>query len=283
MNYYRFKDYFRQMGPETIFNMKVSEGHNETVTIKLFMDYKKNSLKLLKRGGEQAEHKREAKEEERRQANVISIDERLTGFARLWSEVKYDFAFFDQVPDLDWNEVLKEYMPKICKEQTTEQYYRLLEQCVARLKDGHATVYPPGILRHSASLPVRLTAVNRKPIISEVAEAAAFASPELKVGLEITHIDGRPVSEILEKEIYPYEAGGTPQNHDRRAFRRLIQGEDDSEAIVRLRNADGKVRDLKLLRLRWWRYPQPRSFEYYKLGEVAYVLHHWPGWHDRVQ
>ncbi|MHC4574764.1 MAG: S41 family peptidase, partial [Planctomycetota bacterium] len=270
--YTSLKDYFGGMGPETMLNIKASEGHNETVAIKLFMDYKKNFSKLIGRGRKQAEHKREAKEEERRQANVISIDERLTGFVRLWSEVKYNFAFFDQVPDLDWDEVLKEHMPKIRKEQTTEEYYRLLEQCVARLKDGHTTVYPPRILRHNASLPVRLTAVNRKPIISEVAEAAAFASPELKVGLEITHIDGRPVSEILEKQIYPYEAGGTPQNHDRRAFRRLIQGEDDSEAIVRLRNADGRLRDLKLTRLERWRYPQVPRFEYYNLGEgIAYI------------
>jgi C-terminal processing protease CtpA/Prc len=236
------------------------------------MDYKKNFLKLLRRGGEQAaEHKRKAEEEQRRQANVISIDERLTGFARLWSEVKYNFAFFDQVPDLDWDEVLKEYMPKIRKEQTTEQYYRLLEQCVARLKDGHTTVHPPRIFRHRAQLPIGLTAVERKPVISEVAEAAAYTQPELKPGLEITHIDGRPVAEILEKEIYPYEAAGTPQNHDRRAFRRLIQGEDGSEAIVRVRNAYAQTRDLKLMYLRW-HYPQAPRFEFYNLGEgIAYI------------
>ncbi|MHC4527210.1 MAG: hypothetical protein ACYS29_04960, partial [Planctomycetota bacterium] len=208
--YMRLKDFFREMGPETMLNLKVSEGPNKNVTIKMLMDYKTNFSKLLKLRGEQAEHRRKDKEEERRQANVISVDERLLGFARLWSEIKYNFAFFDQVPDLDWDAVLEEYLPKIRKEQTTEEYYRLLEQCVARLNDGHTTVYPPGILRHSASLPVRLTAVNRKPIISEVAEAAAYAQPELKPGLEITHIDGRPVSEILENQIYPYEAGGTP-------------------------------------------------------------------------
>jgi C-terminal processing protease CtpA/Prc len=269
--YIHLKDFFREMGPETMLNLKVSEGPNETVAIKLFMDYKKNFSKLLKRGGKRAEHRRKD-EEERRRANVISVDERLAGFVQLWSEIKYNFAFFDQVPELNWDKVLEEYLPEIRKEQTTEQYYRLLEQYVARLNDGHTTVYPPGILRHSASLPIRLMAVNRKPIISEVAEAAAFACPELKVGLEITHIDGRPVSEILEKEIYPYEAGGTPQNHDRRAFRRLIQGEKGSEAIVRVRNADGELRDLKLTRLWWWRYPQPPRFEYYNLGEgIAYI------------
>ena len=38
--------------------------------------------------------------------------ERLAGFARLWSDVKYNFAFFDRVPELDWDKVLVEYIPK---------------------------------------------------------------------------------------------------------------------------------------------------------------------------
>ena len=270
--YIRLKDFFREIGPETMFNMNVSQGPNGTVAIKLFMDYKKNFAKLLKLRCAQAEQKRASNEEERRLANMISLDERVAGFVRLWSEIKYNFAFFDQVPELNWDKVLEEYLPKIQKDQTTEQYYRLLEQCVARLNDGHTTVYPPGILRHSASLPIRLMAVNRKPIISEVAEAAVYVEPELKIGLEVTHINGRPVAEILEKDIYPYEAGGTPQNHDRRAFRRLIQGENGSEAIVRVRNADGELHDLKLTRLSWWRYPQPPRFEYYNVGkDIAYI------------
>ncbi|UCD56403.1 MAG: hypothetical protein JSV16_11270, partial [Candidatus Hydrogenedentota bacterium] len=167
--------------------------------------------------------------------------------------------------------VLEEYLPKIREEQTTEEYYRLLEQCVARLKDGHTTVYPPSILRGRARLPVRLRSVEGKPIIGEVAEAAAFWQPKLKPGLEITHIDGRPLAEILEQDVYPYVADSTPQNRDRWAFRRLIEGEEGSEAVVRLRSADGKSRELKLTRL-WWRYPNRPRFEYYDLGEgVAYV------------
>ena len=268
---YNIVNHFFGLGSGMMFGVELLEAPDDTVTIKLQVDEKKKFPMLIERMGERVIHRRKVKEEERRQANIISLDERLEGFIQLWSEVKYNFAFFDQVPELDWDKVLEEYLPKIQKEQTTEQYYRLLEQCIARLKDGHTTVYPPGIFRHRARLPIRLIAVERKPIISQVNEAAAFARPELKPGLEITHIDGRPVSEILEKEIYPYEAGGTTQNHDRRAFRRLIQGKEGSEAIVRVRNADGKLHDLKLMYLKW-RHIYPPSFEFYNLGDsIAYV------------
>ena len=155
---------------------------------------------------------------------------------RLWSEVKYNFAFFDRVPELDWDKVLDEYLPKVLQEQTTEEYYRLLERCIAQLKDGHTTVYPPSF-RKSAPLPVRLRIIEGKTIINEVAEAAAAAEPRLKPGLEVTHLDGRPVTEILKQDVYPYIADSTPQNRDRWAVRRLIEGDAGSQAKVRVKNA----------------------------------------------
>jgi len=271
--YERFKSSFFGMGSGTTLNLRVSEGPDDKVTIKLLMDeQKKLRPRRLKQAREKGQKREEERREERREANVISIDDHISGFARLWSEVKYNFAFFDQVPELDWDKVLEEYLPKIRKAQTTDEYYRLLEQCVARLKDGHTTVYPPSILRGRARLPVRLAAVEGKPIISEVAEAAVFWRPKLKPGLEITHIDGQPVAEILEQDVYPYVADSTPQNRDRWAFRRVIEGEEGSEAVVRLRSAEGEVRDLRLTRLEWVFPTPPPRFEYYDLGEgVAYV------------
>jgi carboxyl-terminal processing protease len=202
--------------------------------------------------------------------DAISVEERVAGFVRLWSEVKYNFAFFDRVPELNWDKVLDEYLPQVLKEQTTEEYYRLLERCVARLKDGHTTVYPPH-KGQVGQLPVRLKTVAGKLIVAEVAEAAAAAEPRLKPGLEITHVDGRPVAKILKQDIYPYVADSTPQNRDRWAVRRLIEGPVDSQAEVRTQDADGKALEFNLTRANW-RYPRTSSFRFQDVGEdMAYV------------
>ncbi len=71
----------------------------------------------------------------------LTANERVAAFARLWSEVKYNFAFFDQVPELDWDRVLEEYLPNVVEEQSLDEYYRLLQRCVARLQDGHTGVW----------------------------------------------------------------------------------------------------------------------------------------------
>ena len=62
---------------------------------------------------------------------ALSADERIEGFVRLWSEIKSNFAFFDRLPDLDWEKVLTEYLPLVRKEQSNQEYFRLLTRCVA--------------------------------------------------------------------------------------------------------------------------------------------------------
>jgi C-terminal processing protease CtpA/Prc len=221
-----------------------------------------------------------AAENEVRNANVrkkneggksLSAHDRVVGFVRLWSEIKYNFAFFDQVPELDWDKVLEEYLPKLQREQTTKQYYRLLERCVAQLKDGHTSVYLPSDLHNGSQLPFHLAMIEGKVIVTQVAPAARFAHPELKTGQELTHIGGRPVAEILEQHIYPYVADSTRQNRDRHALQRLIKGDEATKAIIGLRDPGGNSRDLTMPYLNW-RFPKTSMFECLHLGEdVTYI------------
>ena len=210
--------------------------------------------------------------EESEGRTALSAHDRLVGFIHLWSEVKYSFVFFDQVPHLDWNKVLEEYLPRVQKEQTTAQYYRLLEQCVAQLNDGHTSVYLPSGLRKDARLPFHLAMIEGKVIVTQVAPVALFAHPELRIGQELTHIDGRPVAGILEQQIYPYVADSTRQNRDRHALRRLIKGDEAAKAVIRLRDLGGSSRDLTLP-YRSWGFQKPSQFECLHLGEdVTYIL-----------
>src|ERR1044072_892226 len=76
----------------------------------------------------------------------ISDDEKIAGLSELWSEVKYNFANFDLVPELDWDYLYLSYLPKVRQTKSTLEYYRLLVELCALLKDGHTNVYPPEAL-----------------------------------------------------------------------------------------------------------------------------------------
>ena len=152
--------------------------------------------------------------------------ERLAGFARLWSEVKYNFAFFDRVPEVDWDNVLVEYIPKIQQAETEEEYFCVLARCLALLHDGHTHIATP--MAHpdygNYDLPLEVRPLaGKRAVIVRTAPVADMRSPKrkeefvkanLKPGEEVTHINGRSVEEILEQDIYPYISASTPQGRD---------------------------------------------------------------------
>ena len=87
----------------------------------------------------------------------LSDDEKIAGLSRLWSEVKYNFAYFERVPDLDWDKTYLEYLPRVRQTKSTLEYYRVLQEMCALLKDGHTSVSLPDELwrQMSARPPMR--------------------------------------------------------------------------------------------------------------------------------
>ena len=71
----------------------------------------------------------------------ISEAEKVAGLSKLWSEARYNFVFFDQVPDLDWDQLYLEYLPKVTNTKSTLEYYKVLQAFYAQLQDGHTGVW----------------------------------------------------------------------------------------------------------------------------------------------
>ena len=52
----------------------------------------------------------------------------------------FHFANFDLVPEVRWDEVPGEYLPQVMRDQPNDEFVRLLQRCMADLKDGHTDV-----------------------------------------------------------------------------------------------------------------------------------------------
>jgi len=61
----------------------------------------------------------------------------------VWSEAKFAFPFFDQIPDVNWDSRVEEYIPKVLATIDVESYYEVLMEFAAVLNDGHTGVNPP--------------------------------------------------------------------------------------------------------------------------------------------
>lgn len=184
---------------------------------------------------------------------ALSADERLEGFVRLWSEIKYNFAFFSRLPGLDWDKVLTEYLPLVREEQSNQNYYRLLARCVAQLHDGHTIVWGEGFrfavpLYPEDAPPLIVHPVEGKAVIVELAETDEVHRAGLRRGMEVTHIDGRPVREVLEHDLYPYLFASTPQARETWAYPVLLNGTRGTKISLGIRDLDGTTRTVILMR-----------------------------------
>jgi carboxyl-terminal processing protease len=181
-------------------------------------------------------------------------DERIAGFARLWSEVKYNFAFFDQVPEIDWDQILADYLPRVQAAKTDVAYYKVLTECIALLRDGHTSVWGPTD-SPGGHLPFRLQRVEGLATITSIPSARqinketwkeALTTANLKLGEAILDINGIAVNEILARDICPYISASTPQALHREAYSKLGYGPTKSSVVCRIRSIDGKERQVSL-------------------------------------
>ena len=178
----------------------------------------------------------------------LTESQRVECFTRMWCVVKYNFANFDLVPELNWDEVLHEYIPKVIQDQSNIEYQHLLQECMGKLKDGHSSVMVSMASSSMAQPAVQISSVGGRAIISKVAQTAEMIDSGVESGDEITHVDGEPVLKLLERDIFPYISASTAQWRDLKAYPQILQGAAGTEVSVRLKKYDGSILETKLKR-----------------------------------
>ena len=123
----------------------------------------------------------------------ISEDEEIASLSKLWSEIKYNFANFDLVADLDWDGAYMKYLPKVRNTKTTLEYYRVLMESCALVKDAHTLVETPIELDDEIyarpAISVRL--IQNRVFVQRVYDDKS-KQDGIQQGLEIIEINGMP-------------------------------------------------------------------------------------------
>ncbi|MHC4739994.1 MAG: S41 family peptidase, partial [Planctomycetota bacterium] len=279
----RSKGSFRQVGGSAAIGMWERKDKKIQVKFQLISDDKaiaQSYKKLKKRGHFSTMIKNWATlfDDTELLFDRLTPEQRVEAFTRMWSTVKYNFANFDLVPEVNWDNVLSEYLPKVTNDQSNDEYILLLQQCIAQLKDGHTSVSSSwGNGLSAACPPLRIRSVGSKAIVTELAETEEIKACGIKPCDEITHVEGRPVRELLEKDIYPYISDSTVQRRDLKAYPRILQGPKESRVSLSIKSPGGEVRKISLTRKANGLALLPRrswssDFEYRDMGnDLAYV------------
>lgn len=133
--------------------------------------------------------------------NNIPLEEKLEALSSFWSEVRYNFAFYDQLT-FDWDSLYRTYIPLVLQCTNDFAYSELMSKFCSALQDAHTNIYVPShhypfgdYYKFSAKFfddTLRLVTVD------------STLSSIYPVGSKILKINNVNIDDYMEKNIYPY-------------------------------------------------------------------------------
>ena len=218
--------------------------------------------------------------------NTISTNEKLYGLSMLWKEASYNFAFFEHVPKLNWDSCFQAYIPLVTDTKSDWEYYLVLQNFFALLKDGHTKVIPSVELRGkyyaSAITQIKTHLIQNKVIVTEVL-SDSLQSLGIQKGMEIMSIDNLEVHQYAEKFVAPYMIASTPQDLSYQTYGLfLLNGNIDIPVVVEIKDFKGGIKKYRIFRKTWIREDDPFKGEpmsYKELpNKIAYLkINHFAG------
>jgi C-terminal processing protease CtpA/Prc len=125
---------------------------------------------------------------------------RLLGLIRYWNVIHYFYPYKYLIP-YDWNDVLKQFIPKVQLVEDTLQYHLIFRELSKTLFDSHAWTYSRSINDYLGyfNAPVHLKQINGDFIISGTWSDSLARINNLKLGDIILEVDNRSIRDIIEE------------------------------------------------------------------------------------
>ena len=180
-----------------------------------------------------------------------SDQQKIWGLMTIWSEAKYNFPFFDRIPDIDWDKKATEFIPRVIKSSNIEEYYEVLMEFAALLKDGHTSVLPPWMYGKPGNdhPPIELKVLEDKFIVTRIGNTDEMKTQRIYPGLEILEIgENIPMRQYLREKVLRFNSYGTTQADESIGLISIFIGPKDSKIALRVKDLDGTLRDVTLTR-----------------------------------
>lgn len=129
----------------------------------------------------------------------ISLEERIYGLSTLWKEAAYNFAYWDELPSLNWDETYRKFLPRVIAAKDPLSYYAELLKFIALLKDGHTYVKLPEEIKPPYCVPFRTTYLEKKHVLCSLPKSSS-----IPLYSEILSINGIETEEYIRRHAYPY-------------------------------------------------------------------------------
>jgi hypothetical protein len=130
--------------------------------------------------------------------NKISNNEKIYFLSLIWSEIRYNFAFYDEL-NFDFDSLYNTYIPIVLNTKNDIEYYNTLKRLTATLKDGHTQVVDDYFI-YKGAYPEEFKFFGEELYVISTFDNDKFIPLKSKV-LKINAI---PYMQYIEEKVLPY-------------------------------------------------------------------------------
>jgi C-terminal processing protease CtpA/Prc len=161
-------------------------------------------------------------------------------FDYLWSQLRDNYAYFDR-KETDWALVREVYRPRAARVSTKREFVALLERVLEELYDPHThlkvnTSSSPRLV--PTGLDVWAEWENGRAVITQLRSGFSAEQAGLKVGMEITSVNGLPVETAVGRRLGAASKKVTEAARGW-ALRALLAGTRDTKRVIEAKAAGG--------------------------------------------
>lgn len=128
----------------------------------------------------------------------LNMEEKILGVIKTWTIVKYFYPHLNNCK-ANWDSVLTKYLELVQNTNSDREYFTLIQEMMAKLKDSHVSTYHSSILDFSKIFvaPVKFEWIEDKVIITAIDSSV---NADIEIGDEIIAIDNVTINNLLKQE-----------------------------------------------------------------------------------
>jgi carboxyl-terminal processing protease len=181
----------------------------------------------------------------------VSPSDRLKIFERVWRTVNEKY-YDPNFNGTDWNRARATYRPLVEAANDEGEFYSLIKQMVGDLGDIHTSFRTPQevIARkrgQTVGTGLWLGEAEGETVILGVAKDSEAARLELKPGMILKAVDGRPAADVLAERRARINSSSA-NAVSLLAYSRLLNGAEDSSVSLSLIDLEGQPKEVTLTR-----------------------------------
>ncbi len=202
---------------------------------------------------------------------TLTKEQRISGLVQLWSAIKYKCAVLEYA-EVDWDKILPEYFIKAEHADNDEQYYLILEEMIALVKDNHTDLENIPGRKNLCKPNIYIEPIEGQYRISGFYDNNNVAA-DIKIGDIIVAVDGKSVEQSVD-EVKTYICASSEIERTHRALDRMLwrtRGKNVALGVKRGQKSLDIILSAVVPHQRWFNHIHAAFFHHLIDEEYGYI------------